>query len=128
MKIDIDPSTIRTATPATRPERSPCPSFTMHKAFHGAREKTWDSLKSLSRPLRMFKVDVSIIEGKEKHSGQALKTLYFGVTGGVRPFFLGKCIRNRSLPADTRLISFLRIPFIQNLKLLTKKKISASSR
>ena len=90
MKIDIDPNMIRTATLPVSADRPPYIIEDKSRTFHKLRKILWEHFQSRSSSLRIFKVNVSTIIGREKHSGLPLKTIYFGETEEECPIQIGK--------------------------------------
>ena len=88
MNLDINESELRLKTsPGT--DRKPQNQTSRTKLVHRTIKRTWSNLKWLSRSIRIFLFDVILIEGKEKHSGLSIKTIYIGESEAPT-FKLGK--------------------------------------
>jgi hypothetical protein len=90
LKIDIDAGNIRTATVPSTQVLPPGIQFGNKSDFRHLVRKIRPSLESLSRPVRIFEVNESVIVGKEKYSGQPIRLLYLGETEEAPALRLGK--------------------------------------
>jgi hypothetical protein len=79
MNMDIDPKNLRTVT-FPNVDRKPRNQTTRVGAIRNFIKRTWSNSICLSRSLRIFLLDMALVEGAEKHSGQIVKTLYVGAT------------------------------------------------
>ena len=79
MNIKIDANHLRTAiSPYTH--RKPDNQKARVKDIRHSFRSTWSNIKCLSRSVRIFLFDMVLVEGKEKHSGRPVKTLFVGET------------------------------------------------
>jgi hypothetical protein len=90
LRLDIADDQIQTATVPPVQVRPPRDNFNNNRTLKDSLKRIKPYLESLSRPLRIFKINESIITGKEKYSGAAIKVLYLGETEKSRSLRLGK--------------------------------------
>jgi hypothetical protein len=79
MNMDIDAKNWRSVT-SPNTDRKPRYQTTQFGAIRKFVKSVWSNSICLSRSARIILLDMVLIEGTEKHSGQSVKTLYVGAT------------------------------------------------
>lgn len=122
MKIDIAAGKIRTATVPSVQVRPPCDSCSNKGSFRDSLKRIRLHLESLSRPLRIFKINESIITGKEKYSGAAIKVLYLGETEDSPFLQLGKIYSRGEAAGKYLNYQFVLDSIYSDYEIVTQKK------
>lgn len=79
MNMDINAKNLRAVT-SPNTDRKPRNRSNRLGAIRNFVKSTWSNSICLSRSVRIFLLDMALVEGTEKNSGQPVKTLYVGAT------------------------------------------------